>query len=410
MFQNRMMKLREPVGKTFSVVITGDVCPKFAEAQDQAIHHADTLTAGVKPFIASADLKIMQWETTLTAADTPIDKCGPNLKCPPECLNLGKALDIDVMLLANNHVGDFGPDVVLETITHIEKAGFKHVGAGKNLADSKKPLYLDCNGLKVVIVNFAENEFGTAGPAKAGVAPMDPFGNIRQIREVRQNADIVIVAIHGGHEHYGYPSPRMVELYRQYASAGADIVWGCHTHCNVGCEVFEDVPIVYSPGNFYFPYPEFSGSQKGCWKTGYLSKFHCDEKGVYALELQPYKFSMTAISTLEPEDEKLFFEYYEKISAVIQDPEKIQKYFEAWCTHSGISYLSCMNHEKVQNWPPDWNSHEIVKSWLSRRNLFTCEAHNDLMKQTLRLIEEYRIDEAKKLLPEVLALQSPPWM
>ena len=119
MFQNRMMKLREPVGKTFSVVITGDVCPKFAEAQDQAIHHADTLTAGVKPFIASADLKIMQWETTLTAADTPIDKCGPNLKCPPECLNLGKALDIDVMLLANNHVGDFGPDVVLETITHI---------------------------------------------------------------------------------------------------------------------------------------------------------------------------------------------------------------------------------------------------------------------------------------------------
>ena len=410
MFQNKMMKLREPVGKTFTAVLTGDVCPKFPEAQEQAINHSETLVAGVKPFIASADLKIMQWETTLTAADTPIDKCGPNLKCPPECLNLGKALDIDVMLLANNHVGDFGPDVVVETISNIEKAGFKHVGAGKNLADAKKPLYLDCNGLKVAIINFAENEFGTAGGNKAGVAPMEPFSNIRQIREVRQNADIVIVAIHGGHEHYAYPSPRMVEVYRQFASAGADIVWGCHTHCNVGCEVFEDVPIIYSPGNFYFPYPEFGGSQKGCWKTGYLSKFYCDEKGVYAVELQPYKFDMTSITALNPEDEKMFFEYYEKISSVIQDPEMIRRYFEAWCTWSGISYLSCLNKDKVENWPPDWTRRDVVTSWLLARNLFTCEAHNDLMKQTLRLIEEHRVDEAKQLQDEVLALQNPPWM
>ena len=32
------------------------------------------------------------------------------------------------------------------------------------------------------------------------------------------------------------------------------------------------------------------------------------------------------------------------------------------------------------------------------------------MKQTLRLIEEHRVDEAKQLQDEVLALQNPPWM
>ena len=410
MYQDRMMKLREPAGKTFSMVITGDVCPKTPEAQDQASHHAETLVSGVKPFIASADLKIMQWETTLTAAETPIDKSGPNLKCPPECLNLAKALDIDVMLLANNHIGDFGPGVVMETISHIENAGFHYVGAGERLASARRPLYLECSGLKIAILNFAENEFGTAGREKAGVAPMDPFANIRQIRDVRQNADIVLVAVHGGHEHYAYPSPRMVEVYRQFASAGADIVWGCHTHCCIGCEVFEDVPIIYSPGNFYFPYPEFSGSRKGAWKTGYLSRFHCDEKGVYAFEIQPYKFDTVTISILNPDGEKLFFEYFGKISAVIQDPDKLQRLFEAWCTYSGIAYLGCLNRDAIEQWPPDWNDHELVRSWLPVRNLFTCEAHNDMVRQTLRLIEEHRLKEAGRLLPEILALQNPPWM
>ncbi len=88
----------------------------------------------------------------------------------------------------------------------------------------------------------------------------------------------------------------------------------------------------------------------------------------------------------------------------------IRRYFEAWCTWSGISYLSCLNKDKVENWPPDWTRREVVKSWLPARNLFTCEAHNDLMKQTLRLIEEHRVDEAKQLQDEVLALQNPPWM
>ncbi len=411
MIKSKVTKLREPVGVTFSTVITGDVCPRTPYAVENVIHNSEAIVADVKPFIVSADLKIMQWETTLTQADTPIDKSGPNLKCDPECLNFGKALNIDVMLLANNHVGDFGPEVVIETINHIEKAGFKHVGAGKDLADAKKTLYLECKGRKVAIINFAENEFGTAGPHKPGVAPMAPFDNIRQIKEARKSADTVIVTIHGGHEHYSYPSPRMVEVYRQYASAGADAVWGCHTHCVVGGEVFETVPIIYSPGNFYFPKGHGVPIPNIGWNTGYLTKFHFDEKGVYAIEIQPYRFGAEdPITKLSAEDEKLFFEFYQKISAPIADPERLMRLFEAWCTHSGINYLGATNRDKVETWPPDWSQRDMVKSWLPVRNLFTCEAHNDLVRTTLRLIEEYRIDEAAKLRDEVLALQRPSWM
>ena len=36
----------------------------------------------VKPVFDAADLRVVQWETTITESETPIDKTGPNLKVP----------------------------------------------------------------------------------------------------------------------------------------------------------------------------------------------------------------------------------------------------------------------------------------------------------------------------------------
>ncbi len=402
----RLTTIRQPEGKTFSAVFAGDVCPKYPDAQEFVISHSDKVAAGLKEFFAAADLRLMQWETALTEADTPIVKSGPNLKCPKECLALGKAFGIDVMLLANNHVGDFGPDAVNETVAAVKSAGFQCVGAGKDLDDARQTLYTDCKGFKAAIINFAENEFGTAGKNKPGVAPLDPFKNIRQIKEARQNADIVMVTIHGGHEQYAYPSPRMKELYCQFAEAGADVVWNCHTHIAAGMEVYNGIPVIYSPGNFYFPY---TANMANSWFIGYVCKFHFDSNGVYAYEIQPYRFNMEEVAPLKGEKEEAFFEHFDRISAVIQDKVLLQKYFEAWCTGSGVSYLSTIATTNEENYPPDWNNPEVIAHWIRARNLFTCESHSDLLKQTMRLVEEKRMDEAKKLHPEVTAPAEAPW-
>ena len=59
--------------------------------------------------------------------------------------------------------------------------------------------------------------------------------------------------VHGGHECYNLPSPRMQKQYLFYADQGADIVVGHHTHCISGYEVYKGVPIYYSLGNFCLP-------------------------------------------------------------------------------------------------------------------------------------------------------------
>ncbi len=399
---------REGEGNSFSCVIAGDVCPEYAKTQELTANHSGSMTdSGIKSFIKSADLRIMQWEAAVVAREyPPAVKSGPNLCCPPECLNFGKSLDIDVMLLANNHVGDFGAEAVIETMEHVEKAGFLHVGAGRNLAEANRALCVEVGGLKTAVLNFAENEFGTAGEKSAGVAPLDTFGNIDAIREVKKGADIVIAAIHGGHEQYPFPTVRMRDLYRRFAEAGADIVWNCHTHCNEGYEIYHGVPIIYSPGNFFFPWLGAIPS----WSTGYLTKFFCDRKGVYAMEIQPYRFSEELISVLDPREEEQFFDYLEKISRPVQSGETLKKYFEAWCTVSGVGYAGSMGRGDFSVWPPEnWGDPALIRSFVPIRNLFTCESHNDLLRHTLRLIEENRMESAKALLPEVLALQSPEW-
>src|SRR5690554_8220427 len=81
---------------------------------------------------------------------------------------------------------------------------------------------------------------------------MNIIYNTNQIKEAKATHDKVIVIIHGGHEYYNLPSPRMQKQYRFYAEQGADIIISHHTHCISGKEVYKGVPIYYSLGNFLF--------------------------------------------------------------------------------------------------------------------------------------------------------------
>ncbi len=395
----KRITLRRPEGRTFSALFTGDVCAQPQEVKDYLPLHSDSVTEYMKEYFASADLRFMQWESAVTESGSAIVKSGPPLKTPPGCLNIGKALNIDVMLLANNHVGDYGSQGVLDTLENIHAAGFKTAGAGKNLDDAEKILYLECSGLRMAVVNFCENEFGIAMEDKPGVAPMNLFRNIRKIREARKNADTVIVAIHGGHEHYTYPSPRMVEWYHQFAEAGADAVWNCHTHCPAGVEVYKGIPVIYSPGNFYFPHT--NKAPNNLWYTGYLTKFHFDAKGVYAFEIQPYTYTAEKITPMDGEEEEKFFAFLDKISAVIADPEKLRKYFDAWCSHSGVAHIQALSWAASLPWTPGVKDDNAFRNWMFVRNLFCCESHNDLVRRTARLLEEGTLEDAAKLYPEI---------
>ena len=106
--------------------------------------------------------------------------------------------------------------------------------------------------MKIAILNFCENEWSIAEDDSPGANPMDIIDNTNHIREAKASHDKVIVIVHGGHEYYNLPSPRMQKQYRFYADQDADIVVGHNTHCISGSEMYKGVPIYYSLGNFLF--------------------------------------------------------------------------------------------------------------------------------------------------------------
>ncbi len=80
-----------------------------------------------------------------------------------------------------------------------------------------QPFTIEKEGLKIAILNFTENEWSSATKDKGGANPLDIIDNVRQIKTAKANHDKVICVIHGGHEHYNLPSPRMQKQNRFYA-------------------------------------------------------------------------------------------------------------------------------------------------------------------------------------------------
>lgn len=406
MFKNCKVKYREPEGgHLFSAVLAGDVCPSAPGEEMAKAGRSAEVMRPVADFVRSGDLRIVQWETPTASKENPIPKSGPNLNCKAETIRIVRDAGFDVALLANNHTGDHGPDGVIETLEQLHSYGMKTVGAGKNLAEAIRPLTLRAEGKTVKLLNFAENEFGIAGENKPGAAPQSPIRNLKQTRDAAEEADFVIVALHGGHEHNPFPSPRMQELCRAFADAGADLVFNCHTHCPEGAELYNGAQIIYSPGNFFFP--KYDGL---LWNTGYMVKCGFDRHGVYELELYPYRFGKEQVAPLNESERSAFEQYMERLCAPLSDPARMQKLFEAWCTWKGRDYLVGVINRLPENWEDRLNEKEAVAQVLHLRNIFTCDAHYDMVKCYLRLIEEYRVEEAAKLLPEIKAFASPEWM
>lgn len=404
--ENGLLKFREPEGGTrFRMVIAGDVCPCREGEKIVAEGRSAGLFAKVAPFLNEADLRVVQWETPLCEPENPIPKSGPNLYALPSSAELAAAGGFEVALLANNHTGDYGPEMLLQTIDVLNRCGIRTVGAGANLEEAEKPLTLTAGGEKIAIFNFCEHEFGTAQENMPGSAPQLPLRNLRAVAEAARSADRVVAALHGGHEYNPFPSPRIQELCRAFADAGASFVFNCHAHCPEGVEYRNGTPIVYCPGNFYFPIMD----EGGLWRFGYLPKALFDRRGVYALEILPYAFDAEQIVPLEGETRISFFRYLETLSEPLDDPARMKRLFEAWSSRHGFGYLA----RSLAHIPPGWEEHPsdraVAKAMLGLRNLFSCEAHNDIVRCFLCLQEENRIDEAAKLFPYMEKLQNPEW-
>jgi poly-gamma-glutamate synthesis protein (capsule biosynthesis protein) len=307
-----------------TLFVAGDLVPGSRTEGGLPDVAAPGTFAALGPILDAGHGLLFNLETPLCRSGNPITKCGANFRAAPEVAPALAAAGLSIAALANNHILDFGPEGLQETLTALDTAGIAHVGAGLDAATACRPLKLDLNGLAVTILNWAEGEFSRLQPGSGGAAPIDAAANDAAIGAAAADSDCVIVSVHAGNEYLQVPSPWLQGLYRGYIEAGAAAVVGSHPHIPQGLEWYRDGLIVYSMGDFHFQY----GGDPGTCVT-HLLALGLDDGGLVSVRTQPLRKRLDGrLVPLAADDRAAFVAHLNALSAPLTDPRQLQRLWE----------------------------------------------------------------------------------
>ena len=204
--------------------------------------------------------------------------------------------------LSNNHI--FDNNDFDETIKNLNNLGVNHFGAGFNLNEASKPLILDNE--KVIVLNFGWKVIGCkyAGKNKKGVNPQIESYVLSEVKKYVQNKPDykIFTLFHWDYELEKYPLPKQRSLSHKLIDIGVELVIGTHPHRVQGFEIYKNIPIIYSLGNFLFAqdvywngtlnYPDFCSLELA---------FEFDKKGNHICHFFEYDKNYNKLSYLKSE-------------------------------------------------------------------------------------------------------------
>ena len=361
------------------VIVAGDFCPQERVAQLFEKGDFSTVLGGVQPILSKADYSIVNFECPVTrgAGERPIVKHGPNLHCSRKGVEALKWAGFDCVTLANNHFLDYGGEGVGNTIDACAELKISTVGGGRNITEASQVLYENIGEKILAIINCCEHEFSIATAETGGANPLNPIQQYYAIKEAKSKADYVLVVVHGGHEHFQLPSPRMVETYRFFIDAGADAVVNHHQHCFSGYEVYNEKPIFYGLGNFCFDRPS---NRSGFWTEGYMVELELNEDKCSFI-LHPYLQCADKPSVVMlPSD--AYRARIDELNSVISDSQALDAAIEEYYNHATAQlgfiyepiYSKYYNAARIKGVIPSMVGKKKI---LAALNYTACESHRD---------------------------------
>lgn len=338
-----------------------------------------------------ADYRMVNLEAPITVNEpkNKILKTGPHLRMSEDTVMLYlKQLKVDAVTLANNHILDYGTKGLTDTFETLKRNKIDFVGAGNTLNEATQPLTLEKDGIRIAILNFCENEWSIAEENKSGANPMDIIDNTNQIKAAKATHDKVICIIHGGHEYYHLPSPRMQKQYRFYADNGADAIVGHHTHCIGGYEIYNEVPIIYSLGNFLFTKKNINPE----WYKGLVVVLNTSKNEHISFDLKHVKVNVESFQIINKK-EKDINELISKLYTIISNPEKINEEWDKYgmikadSTIKRLSPVALIKNKYFRYlfrkfiFEKFYNDKHFLKIL---QNQIRCEAHSELTQNVLK--------------------------
>ncbi len=183
-------------------------------------------------------------------------------KADPKHVAVLKAAGVNHCSLANNHILDYGPQGLQDTLATLDKADIKHAGAGSNLTAATRGSDLETKGLKIRVFSFTDNEPGwQAKKTGAGTnyLPIDTrdgryLSLLEKVDRAKNEGCLVVISAHWGPNMVRKPSRRHVDFARSLINSGVDIFYGHSAHVFQAVEVYKQKVIFYDTGQMIDDY------------------------------------------------------------------------------------------------------------------------------------------------------------
>ena len=368
------------------ILIAGDFAPRARLAkQIENKRYSEVFPENVRNIIKSADFSFVNFESPIIEEGyKPIPKCGPNLHCTPEAAEALKYAGFTGVTMANNHILDFGAKGLHKSVECCKAQGLDIVGVGKNLKEAEDVLFVEKEGKTLAIINCCEHEFSIATETETGANPLNPVRQFYAIKEARQKADYVLVIVHGGHEHYQLPSPRMQETYRFFIDTGADAVVNHHQHCYSGYEKYNGKPIFYGLGNYCFDIEPMKDNTT--WNFGYMVELKFGN--IIDFKLYPYN-QYGNKATIELLDNNSLDIKLKDLNACIIDKSILEQKIDEFYSNNKKSELSILEPYYGRVLGKLFSLGLLPKFIIGKKainilNHVNCEAHRDKLIYALK--------------------------
>ena len=368
-----------------SLFIAGDLACRGRVAQNIESGRGILLSKEILTALKAADFSIVNLESPVGHPSLFIRKAGPSLCCSSETLSYIRTIGFNGVTLANNHFFDCGNEGVKKTIDACNNYGVTCFGGGLNLTEAQKRKTLSFPDGEIDIINVCENEFSIATDTHGGANYLDTVRVYRDIIASTKEKHRVIVIIHGGHEYYQLPSPRMQELYRFFIDVGASAVINHHQHCYSGFEVYNGRPIFYGLGNFYFD--SARKVRNSIWNQGYAVTLEMSDS--ISFKIHPYIQcdEDPIVRELSPEEKVVFQERLNVLNDIIENPKRLLEEWLGFAKKKNIqrALSPFYNGLTLKLYGKSWFPSLIpLKQKLLQLNYIQCESHRDVLLYKLR--------------------------
>ena len=278
--------------KKFTTInITSDWAPITDEASDLMVKKKYYGT--LMPFFKNGDLNITNLETVIDLKKRKFSKNALKFINKPKILSSLKNINTNLVCLANNHIMDNGDVGLKNTIKYLKKYKINHVGAELSLKKIYKPFFFKNNNHKIAVINTSEGEEANEKYNNhVGSSDIESYKVIDQIRSCKEKGYLTILIAHAGVEYIPFPPPYIKDIYKNFVDEGADLVVGHHPHVLQGFEIYKNVPIFYSLGNFTMWKKNL---RKNCYDSMFLNIKIQDNK-LSSVNLVPFKINKNGLN------------------------------------------------------------------------------------------------------------------